>query len=90
MEDGDFHIIKQSKKYFYIFSAMYNVMYTGEFARLVRMEKDEYINLMKDKFNACVEGTNKELYYKSSEDAEKAIEWIESMILMKKLLGKKI
>jgi hypothetical protein len=56
-------------------------------ATLCNISENEYKNIMVDEYNAIpISLNNPYIYFKKSEQAEKSIEWVESMIVMNKLL----
>ncbi|MFW6009157.1 MAG: hypothetical protein ACOCP8_07830 [archaeon] len=55
---------------------------------LLSLDIDKYCSIMEDKFNAIIDRTLDipSIFYKNIEDAKNVIDWIESQLLMEKLV----
>lgn len=57
-------------------------------ASLCNISENEYKNIMVNEYNAIpISLDNPYVYFEKSEDAEKSIEWVKSIIVMNRLRG---
>lgn len=79
-----YEIHYESKHYKSYFIQFNGYLYDKDIARCVRLTILGYRTIMKEQFNSISE-TWQEVSFKTKEDAEKACEWLESLLLLREM-----